>query len=105
MPHDDAQAHADHVLLDLIDHSPTGAVPHTPTHQDSLKRLLSSYQVYASADHKAGYVTTRSLRSLPCFHAQNLEAFLSGEIGAEAIEPDGPIYDPITRSSIKAGGT
>lgn len=93
MPPEDAQSHADHTLLDMIEYSPTGAVPHTPTHQDALARLLGSHQVYASADHKGGYVTARSLRNRPSFHALNLEAFLAGEIQVEDLEGDGPIYD------------
>jgi hypothetical protein len=80
------------MLLDLIDHSPIGAVPATPSYMDTLRRLIAAHQVYASADHKGGYVTARSLTARPVFHANNLEAFLSGKIEATALESNASIY-------------
>lgn len=80
------------MLLDLIDHSPTGAVPATPSYMDTLRRLIAAHQVYTSADHKGGYVTARSLAARPVFHANNLEAFLSGKIEATALESNASIY-------------
>ena len=91
MPHD-PHAHLDQMLLDLIDHSPTGAVPATPSYMDTLRRLIAAHQVYTSADHKGGYVTARSLAARPVFHANNLEAFLSGKIEATALESNASIY-------------
>ena len=91
-------AQFDQTLLDMIEHSPSGAVPHTPTHQDALGRLRASHQVYPSADHKAGYVTVRSLAALPLFYAQNLEAFADGKIEAEALEPDASIFSRYVQS-------
>ena len=82
----------------MIEHSPVGAVPHTPTYQDSLNRLRASHQVYASADHKGGHVTVRSLAALPLFHAQNLEAFLAGSVDAGALETDASIFSRYVQS-------
>lgn len=82
----------DNTVLELIEHSPVGAVPHTPAWQDALARLCASHQVYASADHKGGYVTVRSLAGLPSFYAHNLEAFLAGTVEEGALEPDAEIF-------------
>ena len=68
----------DHTVLEMIERSPVGAVPGTPAYQDSLKRLYSSHQAYADADHKDGHVTARSLIGKPSFHAGNLEALVAG---------------------------
>ena len=92
MPHD-PHAAFDQNVLDLIEQSPVGAVPVTPSYQDSLTRLKSSHQVYADADHKDGYVTARSLATRPCFHAANLEALLAGTIEAAALESNASIFD------------
>jgi hypothetical protein len=96
--HPDPHAQFDQALLDLIEHSPTGAVPHTPAHQDALGRLRAAHQVYPSADHKGGYVTVRSLAALPLFYAQNLEAFIAGTIEAEALEADAGIFSRYVHS-------
>jgi hypothetical protein len=77
----------------MIEHSPVGAVPHTPTYQDALRRLQASHQVYPSADYKGGYVTVRSLAALPLFYANNLDAFRAGAITAEQLDPDAVIFD------------
>jgi len=92
MPHD-ANAPFDQTVLDLIEHSPVGAVPHTPAYQDALRRLYGSHQVYASADHKGGHVTARSLRGRPTFAPSNLDPLIAGEIAAAALEANNEIYD------------
>jgi hypothetical protein len=85
--------HFDHNVLDMIEHSPVGAVPATPAYQDALKRLYASHQAYPDADHKDGHVTARSLARLPLFHASNLAALGAGSIGPEALEPNAAIFD------------
>jgi hypothetical protein len=89
----DPAAQMEQTVLDMIEHSPSGAVPHTPTYRDALARLLASHQVYVSADHKNGYVTVRSLTALPVFHAQNFDLFASGGTTAEGLEGDASIFD------------
>ena len=88
----------DQSVLEMIEHSPTGAVPHTPTYQDALRRLYASHQVYASADYKDGHVTARSLSARPAFRADNLAAFAAGEVEAEALEDNGRIFDRYVES-------
>ncbi len=88
-PHD----HFDHTVLDLIEHSPTGAVPTTPAYQDAIGRLYTSHQAYPSADFANGHVTARSLANLPVFEPKNLDAFLAGEIDAAELEPNLSIFD------------
>lgn len=92
MPHD-PHAQFDHAVLDMIDHSPVGAVPATPAYQDALIRLYAAHQVYSSADHREGHVTARSLAALPAFHASNLAALIGGEINAEQLEANASIFD------------
>lgn len=82
----------------MIEHSPIGAVPRTLTHQDALKRLLSTQQVYVSADHKDGFVTARSLAKEPSFYASNLEALIAGEITTDALESNALIFDRYVQS-------
>lgn len=94
----DPNAAFDHTVLDLIDHSPTGAVPATPAYQDALKRLYASQQIYASADHKNGHVTARSLASAPSFFAANLADFMAGKIDADALESNNHIFDRYVQS-------
>lgn len=94
----DPNAEFDHAVLDKIDASPLGAVPTTPAYQDALRRLYAAQQVYASADHKGGHVTTRSLTQLPLFHARNLEAFIAGTIDDTALETNASIYDRYVHS-------
>jgi hypothetical protein len=94
MPHD-PNAQFDQTVLDMIEHSPMGAVPSTPTYQDSLIRLYAAHQVYADADHKDGHVTARSLARLPSFHAGNLEEFAAGQ---SAPESNASIFDRYLRS-------
>ena len=91
-------AEFDHAVLDLIEHSPTGAVPVTPAYQDALGRLYAAQQVYVDADHKGGHVTARSLTRLPLFHAHNLDAFAAGQITEDMLEPNASIYDRYVQS-------
>lgn len=97
MPHNPHEQF-DQSLLDLIEHSPVGAAPATPTHQDALKRLYAAHKVYASADRKDGHVTARSLAKLPSFHASNLGELVAGRIGPEALEPNAGIFDRYVHS-------
>jgi hypothetical protein len=91
-------AQIDQTVLELIEHSTTGIVPHTPAYQDSLVRLRAAHQVYVSADHKNGYVSVRSLANLPAFYAQNLEAFLAGKVDVTALESEAGIYSRYVKS-------
>ena len=88
----------DLTVLDLIEHSPIGAVPNTPSYQDAVKRLYASHQAYADADHKDGHVTARALARLPLFHAANLDALIAGQIAAEALESNASIFDRYVQS-------
>jgi hypothetical protein len=90
--------HFDQAVLNLIEHSPTGAVPATPAYQDSLKRLYAAHQAYADADHKDGHVTARSLARLPLFHASNLDALATGSIGPELLETNASIFERYLQS-------
>jgi hypothetical protein len=92
MPHD-PHAAFDHNVLELIEHSPVGAVPGTPLYQDALGRLRASHQVYPDADHSSGFVTVRSLSTRPCFHAGNLDALIAGAIDAAALESNASIFN------------
>ncbi|MDI1319060.1 MAG: hypothetical protein PSW75_02555, partial [bacterium] len=83
----------DQTVLEMIEHSPVGAVPFTPTYQDALKRLYASHQVYASADFKDGHVTVRSLAKRPLFHAANVDALVAGSAEAAALESNSGIFD------------
>ncbi len=82
----------------MIEHSPIGAVPHTPAYVDALGRLYASHQAYASADHKGGHVTARSLTKLPSFYASNLDDFMAGKIDTEALETNASIFDRYVQS-------
>ncbi|HMD60363.1 MAG TPA: hypothetical protein VKG78_02975 [Opitutaceae bacterium] len=92
MPHD-PNAQFDQTVLEMIEHSPGGSVPATPTYQDALARLHASHQVYAHADHKDGHVTVRSLAGAPRFHAGNLEALAAGWPDAGALESNASVFD------------
>ncbi len=89
----DPNAQIDHAVLEMIEHSPIGAVPVTPTYQDALARLYAARQVYADADHRDGHVTARSLARLPSFHAGNLEALAAGPADAAELESNASIFD------------
>ena len=94
----ETHAQFDQTVLDKIELSPVGAVPHTPAYQDALNRLRASHQVYASADHKGGLVTVRSLAALPLFYAHNLEAFLAGTVDAADLESDTSVFNRYVES-------
>jgi hypothetical protein len=94
----DPNSHFDSTVLEMIEHSPVGAVPNTPSYQDALKRLHASHKVYADADHKDGHVTARSLAARPNFHAANLDALVAGTIGPEALETNPSIFDRYVHS-------
>ena len=94
----DLAAQLEQTVLEMIEHSPAGAVPHTPTYWDALGRLRASHQVYASADYKDGFVTVRSLAAKPAFYARNFEAFASGETAADGVETDASIYSRYVNS-------
>lgn len=85
-------AQMEQTVLEMIEHSPTGAVPRTPTYRDALARLLAAHQVYPSADYKDGYATVRSLASAPAFLAANFEGFAAGAVPAEELEPDAGVF-------------
>jgi hypothetical protein len=89
----DPNAQFDSTVLEMIEHSPVGAVPMTPSYQDALKRLYAAHKAYADADHKDGHVTARSLARLPNFFAKNIDALESGSIGPEALETNFSIFD------------
>jgi hypothetical protein len=94
----DPHAQFDEAVMDMIERSPTGAVPTTPAYQDSLKRLYAAHKIYASADHKDGHVTARSLAGLPSFHAENLSVLRTGAIAAAELEANNRIFDRYVRS-------
>lgn len=96
------QAQFDQMVLELIEHSPTGAVPRTPTHDDAIQRLLAARQIYPDADHREGWVTARSLTRLPSFHAANWEEFVAGRIGPELLEPNASVFNRYV-ASLAAG--
>jgi len=88
----------DQTVLEMIEHSPVGAVPHTPAYQDALRRLYHGHQAYPSADHKDGHVTARSLSKLPSFHASNLDTLHLTDFHPEAVEPNAAIFDRYVQS-------
>jgi hypothetical protein len=94
----DPNAQFDSTVLEMIEHSPMGAVPNTPSYQDALKRLHAAHKVYADADHKDGHVTARSLAGLQNFNAANLGALVDGTIGPEALETNFSIFDRYVKS-------
>jgi hypothetical protein len=94
----DPNAHFDDTVLGMIEHSPIGAVPLTPSYQDALKRLYAAHKVYADSDHKDGHVTARSLARLPNFHAKNLADIEAGTIQPDALEGNFSIFDRYVQS-------
>ena len=94
----DPHAQLDQTVLDKIELSPVGAVPHTPTYQDALRRLYATHQVYASADFKDGHVTVRSLTQAPLFYANNLDALVAGKIAPDALEANASIFSRYVQS-------
>lgn len=94
----DPHAQLDQTVLEKIEQSPVGAVPHTPTYQDSLRRLYATHQVYASADFKDGHVTARSLARSPAFYANNLESLVAGKIDVSALETNNSVFSRYVQS-------
>lgn len=88
----DLHAQLDQSVLEMIEHSPVGAVPHTPTYQDALRRLYATHQVYPSADHKDGHVTARSLARAPLFYAENLDAVVANPRDIACLESNASIF-------------
>ena len=82
----------------MIEHSPTGVVPSTPSYQDALNRLYASHQVYANADHKGGHATARSLARLASFHAGNWRPLSPARSGRRALEANSGIFDRYLKS-------
>jgi len=97
MPHD-PHAEFDQNVLEMIEHSPVGALPNTPSYQDALLRLSAAHQVYAHADYEGGHVTARSLAARPVFFADNLNAFATGQIDEHAIESNASIFTRYVQS-------
>ncbi len=83
----------DQSVLEMIEHSPVGAVPRTPAYQDALTRLRGSQQVYPDADHRDGYVTARSIAGRPCHVATNLAALVAGTIDAAELETNVSVFN------------
>ena len=58
-----ARRGVENATMEMIEHSPTGAVPHTPTYQDALKRLYAA-QKKARAWDAYEALHTRTLQAL-----------------------------------------
>ncbi|MCF3651036.1 hypothetical protein [Synoicihabitans lomoniglobus] len=89
----DPHAQFEQHVLENLEFSPTGEVPHTPAHQEALAHLIAAHQVYPSADHAHGHVSVRTLAALPAFYAHNLEAVIKGEVAEADLESDESIFD------------
>ncbi len=89
----DPQAQFDETVMEMIEHSPTGAVPHTPSYDDAVKRLAQASKIYADADHKDGWVTARALAKRATFHATNWEEFVAGTISDVQLEPNASVFN------------
>lgn len=83
----------DQQVLDMIEHSPVGAVPRTPTYDESLKRLQAAQQAYHSSDYKDGYVTARSLSKLPVFVAAGLLELDAHPEDHSKLEANNAVFD------------
>ncbi len=94
----DPHAQFDETILEMIERSPLGAVPHTPAYADSLGRLYAKQKIYHDADHKDGHVTARSLAQLPHFQAENLEALAAGQIADTELESNESIFERYVQS-------
>lgn len=93
MPHNPHEE-IDHALLDMIERSPVGAVPRTPTFDEAIARLLASRQIYHSSDHRNGYVTARSMAALPVFLPAGLEALATaGPEASASVESASGVFD------------
>lgn len=83
----------DQTVLDLIDHSPTGSVPRTPTYDESLTRLLAAQQVFHSTDFKDAFVTARSLARRPLFVATGLLELAAHPEDHSQLESNASVFD------------
>lgn len=83
----------DQAVLDLIEHSPVGAVPRTPTYDESIHRLLQAQQVYHSSDHRDGFVTARSLARLPLFVPNGLLELAGHPDDLSLLESNNSVFD------------
>ena len=92
----------DLTLIDLIEHSPTGSVPRTPTYGESLTRLMAALQVFHSSDYKDGFVTARSLASQPLFVAAGLLELEAHPGDFSKLESNVAVFDRYV-SSLPAG--
>jgi len=91
-------AQIDQTVLEIVENSPVGSVPHTPAYQDALVRLRAAHQVYVSADHKNGFVSVRTLAAQPSFYAQNFDSFMAGKVDVDALEPEASIFSRYVKS-------
>ena len=83
----------DHTVLDLIDHNPTGSVPRTSTHDESLKRLQAALQVFHSSDYKDGFVTARALARQSLFVAAGLQELAAHPADVSQVEANAAVFD------------
>ena len=83
----------DLTVLDQIDHNATGSVPRTPTHDESITRLVAAQQVFHSSDYKDGYVTTRSLARQPLFVATGLQELAAHPEDHSQLESNLAVFD------------
>lgn len=88
----DPDAAFDEAVLNKIEQSPVGAVPHTPAYVDAVTRLSHAQKIYPDADHKDGWVTARSLAQRPTFHASNWEDFAAGRIVDTGLESNASVF-------------
>ncbi len=93
-----SEADFEQTVLDMIEHSPLGSVPRTPTYDEALGHLRATHQVYANADHKDCHVTARSLALRPVFHASNLDLLVAGKITDDALESNTSIFERYLQS-------
>jgi hypothetical protein len=83
----------DQTVLDLIDRSPTGSVPRTPTYDESLTRLLAAQQVFHNTDFKDAFVTARALARCPIFVATGLLELATHPEDHTRLESNASVFD------------
>jgi len=92
MPHESLTPF-DQTVLDMIEHSPTGSVPRTPTYDESLTRLLAAQQVFHSSDSKDGLVTARTLAHRPLFVAAGMQELAAHPEDHSQLESNASVFD------------
>ena len=98
MPHNPHEQF-DHSILDLIEHSPIGAVPpHSHPSEMPSSGFMPPTRSMRAPIGRMGTSLARSLARLPSFHAQNLGDLIAGRIGPEAIEANNGIFDRYLQS-------